>query len=228
MESEKCANLAAVLQHADATFPSGSVSFSWGLESLCNQGIVKDVATVAGFVSAHLRGRWASLDRVMMVHAHYAALDLNEVAWLDMLVEAQSLSTEQRMGSSRVGAALLSTHRRLGSKVAEDYAEMIELGKAYGHMPVVQGLIWGQCGFDSTLIQCMGAHGICTSLLGAAVRLSAIGHIDAQIVHSNLIPLIARIVSTPVGRPDECHSFIPQIEIASMKHETDEIRLFVN
>ena len=225
---ENPAIMLAALQHADTVFPSGSVSFSWGLEALYNRGMVASSAAVGAFAAAHIRGKWANLDRVMMVHAHRAREDLESIAVLDALTEAQSLSAEQRLGSSRMGEAFLRSHRKLGTPMADDYAALIRRDEAYGHIAVLQGLIWGQIGFDVEQVQAMAAHGICSSLLSAAVRLSIIGHVDAQAIHSGLLPLIAAIISQPVCRVEEAHSFIPQIEIASMNHETDEMRLFVN
>ena len=59
-----------LLQHSDSAFPSGAVSFSWGLETLVNRGIVAKADDVQAFLNAHLTARWASLDRIMLVHAH--------------------------------------------------------------------------------------------------------------------------------------------------------------
>jgi len=225
---EHPAELLAALQHADTVFPSGAVSFSWGLEALYNRGIVVDSATLSAFAAAHIRGRWANLDRVMMVHAHRARGDLQRVAELDLLTEAQSLSAEQRLGSSRMGDAFLRTHQKLGTPLAKDYAAWIRQGQAYGHIAVVQGLVWDQLGFKPLQVQAMAAHSICTGLMSAGVRLSIIGHVDAQIIHAGLLPLIASVIGQPVLSAEDAHSFIPQIEIASMNHETDEMRLFVN
>jgi urease accessory protein len=225
---ERPAELLAALQHADTVFPSGAVSFSWGLEALYNRGIVTDSDMLSAFAAAHIKGRWANLDRVMMVHAHRARGDLQRICELDALTEAQSLSAEQRLGSSRMGDAFLRTHQKLGTPLAKDYAGLIRQGQAYGHIAVVQGLIWGQLGFEPLQIQAMAAHGICTGLMSAGVRLSIIGHVDAQAIHAGLLPVIASIIEQPVCCAEEAYSFIPQIEIASMNHETDEMRLFVN
>ncbi len=218
----------SVLQHADSMFPSGAVSFSWGLEALVNRGAVTGRETLAEFMAAQIRGRWAGLDRPAIAHAHAAGADFERLAYLDRLVEAQSLGAEQRTGSTRMGNALLSVHRRLGTPQAADYARMVAQGRAFGHMPVVQGLLWRGLGFSAPQALAMSAHGVCTGLLGAAIRLSIISHLDAQAIHAALLPLIEEVLSSPLFDPDEMHAFIPQIEIASMNHETDDMRLFVN
>ena len=217
-----------LMQHSDSAFPSGAVSFSWGLETLVNRGIVTKADDVQAFLNAHLTARWANLDRVMLVHAHQSWSDPDRISWLDTLTEAQSLSAEQRQGSRQMGAALLQMHCKLGTKRAKELSAAILKGKFYGHVPVVQGVLWRALNFDSYQVQSMAVHGLSTAVLSAAVRLSVIGHEDAQRIHSVLLPAVAAALQEPVLEPEEAHSFTPQIEIASMMHEMDEMRLFLN
>ena len=218
----------SVLQHADSMFPNGAVSFSWGLEALCNRGVVAGKEDLTEFMAAHIEGRWADLDRPVVVHALAAGEDLVRLADLDRLVEAQSLAAELRLGSTRMGNALLNVHRRLRTPLAAEYLGLIQAGQALGHIAVAQGMIWGRLGLSAEQAQLMSAHGLCTGILGAAIRLSVIGHMDAQAIHGRLLPLIETVLQQPICPPEALHSFTPQIDIASMHHETDEMRLFVN
>ncbi len=110
------ASLLAVLQHGDSFFPSGSLAFSWGLETLRNDGLIQNAEDVEWFVMDQLRHRWATMDRPVLVAAHRAADDLESVVAVDLLVEAMSLAREARDGSRRAGAALLSVHHSLGTE----------------------------------------------------------------------------------------------------------------
>lgn len=218
----------AMLQHADSAFPSGAVSFSWGLEALVNRNAVNDARGVEAFLRAQLEGRWATIDRTMLVHAHAAGDDLRQLVMLDALTDAQSLATELRIGSRRIGRAFLSVHIRLGTLRAAVLNDSVENGTLNGHAPVMQGAIWRQMGFTVDQAQLMAVHGLCANLLGAAVRLSVIGHFDAQAIRTKIGPSIEEILTAPPCKPEEAHGFTPQIEIASMLHETDQSRLFVN
>jgi urease accessory protein len=218
----------SAMQHADSMFPNGAVSFSWGLEALYNRGIVAGRADVAEFLLAHVEGRWADFDRPVVAHALAAAGDIDRLVVLDEQVEAQSLGAELRLGSTRMGNAMLNVHLRLKTRMAAEYLDAIADGRAFGHVAVVQGMLWGQLGFGADQAQVMSAHGLCTGILSASIRLSAIGHIDAQAIYAQVMPRIEAVLRAPLCDPEELHSFAPQIEIASMKHETDEMRLFVN
>ena len=218
----------SVLQHADSMFPSGAVSFSWGLEALCNRSIIVESNRLFEFISAHLLSRWSCLDRPIIAHAHAAGNNTSILTKLDRNLEAQSLSTEQRLGSTQMGGALLSVHARTGTPGASNYIDLIARQQAFGHIPVIQGLIWHGLGFSKKQALMMSAHGLCTGILGAAIRLSIIGHINAQVIHTRIVPVIEEVLLLPIPAPEDVHSFIPQIEIASMNHENDEIRLFIN
>lgn len=218
----------AALQHADSMFPSGAVSFSWGLETLFNLGIVTRRDELREFIIAHVRGRWADMDRPLIWHAHRADGDMATLCRLDALAEAQSLGSEMRTGSRRMGLALLGVHKRLGTPFAAEFAQKVHLGETPGHLPVVQGIMWRGLGFCADRALVMSAHGLCTGMLGAAIRLSIVGHMDAQRIHTELLPLVEPVLQRPITAPEQLHSFIPQIEIASMIHETDDVRLFVN
>lgn len=226
--AERAASLLSVLQHADSAFPSGMVSFSWGLETLYNRGLVSNRSQLAEFVATQITGRWASLDRPFLVAARDARGDLARIARLDSLLEAQSLGSEMRQGSRQMGLAMLNAHKRLGTPLAGDLSGRVRAGAIPGHAAVMQGVLWGGLGFSSGQAQYAAAHGLCAGLLGAAVRLSIIGHLDAQVIRAEIADLVARILRDPVCDPEQAHSFTPQIEIASMIHETDEMRLFVN
>ena len=62
----------ALLQYGDSFFPSGAVSFSWGLEGLASRGAVETEEDVKGFVVGQLDARWAHFDRAIIVAAHLA------------------------------------------------------------------------------------------------------------------------------------------------------------
>ncbi|MDQ3261067.1 MAG: urease accessory protein UreF, partial [Pseudomonadota bacterium] len=74
--------------------------------------------------------------------------------------------------------------------------------------------------------QVTSAHTLSLGVLGAAIRLGIIGHIDAQKIllaaHATIDNLLKVVVD------DELSSFIPASEIAMMRHEVGQSRLFAN
>lgn len=220
--------LLTTLQHGDSFFPSGAVSFSWGLETLCMEGQVSDSNGVREFLTSQLKNRWATFDRGVVVAAHRNHSDIEVLASLDGQVNAMTLAREMREGSRRAGSALLSVHAKLGTPGADAYRTMVRDHGAYGHLSMTQGFLWAARAVPTAHAETLSAHLLCVGMLGAALRLGIIGHVDTQSILASVRPLIARILSSRAPGPDRWHAFTPETEIAVMRHETADTRLFAN
>lgn len=221
------AGLLVALQHGDSFFPGGNVAFSWGLEMLRNDGLIGDEEDVAAFVGEQLRYRWARLDRPALAASHRAADDREWVVAVDELVEAMSLAQGSREGSQRAGGALLTVHEKLETPGAGSYRRLVRAGRAPGHLAVVQGLVWRGAGFDEPTATAVSAHTACVGLLGAALRLGLIGHIGCQRILSDLRDEIATLVATAPPALADMGAWTPETDVAAMRHETLDARLFV-
>lgn len=221
-------SLLSALQHADSFFPGGGVAFSSGLETLHADREVASVEQLAAFVEGQLKHRWATFDACALIAAFRANGRLDRIADVDALVEAMSLATELREGSKRAGASLLTVHTRLGTTGAADYRVLISERKAFGHLPVVQGLLWSAAGMTEDACRAVSAHTLCTGLIGAALRMGMIGHLDAQKVLLRVRPMLSDLLRLPVTEVDEMCAYMPATEIAAMRHEVQDSRLFAN
>lgn len=220
--------LLIALQHGDSFFPSGAISFSWGLETLVADGRIANAEDVGRFVAAQLTGRWATSDRPVLLAAHAAAGDLDAITRADALLEASALARELREGSKRSGGALLNIHARLGTENAAAYQAMVRQGAAPGHLPAVQGLVGRAVGLECDAACLVAAHGLCVGLLGAALRLGVIGHVDSQRLLARLHETIGAIAAEPAPSLDALHAYAPAADIAMMRHEAQTSRLFAN
>lgn len=215
------------LQFADSFFPSGALSFSAGMETLTEMGLMRDEQAVRSFVFSQIKYRWASFDLPVVIQAARVSPDLESLCELDRLVEAQSLVFGMREGSKRNGRALLAVHGKMDSDMAQHYQDCILNGDAYGHIAVVQGLIWSSMSIDENTIAVMSGHVLATGLVSAAIRLGILGHIDAQIILSKSHNVILDVLHKPLTDIDHIQTFVPMADIAVMKHETADSRLFM-
>ena len=222
------ADTLAVLQFGDSFFPSGAVSFSWGLEGLSDSGVVTDAHAVRAFVIGQLRARWAEFDRPVVVAAHRARLSLKDVAAIDTQVETQSPCAELRSGSSRIGEAMLSVFARLGIGEASTYRERVKQGEACGHLAAMQGYLWGRAGLSEPDAVALSAHAFSTGLLGAGIRLGCLSHIDAQRILIEARQEAAYLAALPVPPIGELSAYGIEAEIAVMQHGNNTIRVFAN
>jgi urease accessory protein len=197
-----------VLQFGDSFFPSGAVSFSWGMEGLSDKGVVTDAAAVRAFLIGQLRARWAEFDRPVVVAAHLARLSLQDVAAIDHQVDIQTPCAD-------IGEAAT-------------YRERVKQGDALGHLPAMQGYLWGRAGLSERDAVALSAHTFSTGLLGAGIRLGCLSHIDAQQTLMEARQEAARLAALPVPTVGELSAYAIQAEIAVMQHVNNAQRVFAN
>jgi urease accessory protein len=222
------ADALAVLQFGDSFFPSGAVSFSWGLEGLSDSGVVTGADAVRAFVIGQLSARWAEFDRPVVVAAHRARMSLAEVAAIDAEVETQSPCAELRSASRRMGEAMLSVFARLGIGEAATYRDRVKQGDAFSHLAAMQGYLWGCAGLNERDAVALSAHTFTTGLLGAGIRLGCLSHIDAQQILIEARQEAAGLAARPVPPIGELSAYAIEAEIAVMQHVNNSLRVFAN
>lgn len=221
--------LLAALWQGDSAFPSGAFAFSNGIEGAAALDGPLDRARLSAVLATTLRFRWATADRVALLHAFHAE-GVSRLGAVDRAVEAATVSEPLRVGSRRQGTALLIAHARLGTAGAAAYRASIAGGQALGHLPVAQGWLWRHCGLDEASAVAAGAYTVAAGLVNAAVRLGGVGAIEAQGALGEALDLIAGIAgevfdpSAPLFFP----SITPWLDIAAARHARSDLRLFSN
>lgn len=216
--------LLRLLQVSDSSFPSGGFAFSNGLETLANEGALGGDADVEGFLRDQLLARWASFDRWFLRRALEAGDDIGALGALDWQCEAQTSVACLAAASRRMGRAVLSSHRRIGTPFAGAYLAALREDAVPGHLPVVQGLVAAALGLPPPVAEVSAAYQMVTGALSAAVRLGRLGALQAQATQTALAPDICRLIAAPL--PALPHAFSPLADIAALRHGDHATRLF--
>ncbi|MDB4973145.1 MAG: urease accessory protein UreF [Myxococcaceae bacterium] len=219
-------DLLLALQLGDSFFPSGASAFSFGLEGLHTAGLIVDADALERFVADQLTLRWATCDRVALLHAHAAGDELDRLCEIDEFVDCSSLVSSWRLGGRRLGKALLATHRKLGTAHAADYEARVERGRARGQVAVVQGLVGFARGLSAHTAAVLSGYGLSVGIVGPALRLGIIGHVDAQRILLRQHERLEQLVQVPLPALDELSAWVPATEVASMRQEARHGRLF--
>jgi len=95
---------ARILQFGDSMFPIGGFSFSGGLESAIQKGVVTDAATLHAFTRTAVEQAERG-DGIALIDAHRAAMagDVDALIQIDEEVHVRKLSAEMRTMSARMG-----------------------------------------------------------------------------------------------------------------------------
>lgn len=104
-----------LLQINDALFPIGGYSHSQGLETYIQKGIVHDEASASQYLQQKLRWSTApgELLAVRLVHDRASAADLSGILWIETILEASRIPSEQRDASRKMGARFAKTMKKL-------------------------------------------------------------------------------------------------------------------
>lgn len=216
------------LWQADGAFPSGSFAFSYGIEGVIALRQGMEMSEFAQLIAAIIRHRWSSFDRIALLRAFRADGDLDAIAAVDREVEASTLMEALRSGSRRNGASFLASHARLHNELACHLRDAVRAGNCPGHIAVMQGAVWSALGLDEELAQLTSGYSATSGLIGAAIRLGAVGVLQGQAVLRDSLPLIEELAAEPVPDEAEMESFLPFLDIASARHEQSDLRLFAN
>ena len=72
----------------------------------------------------------------------------------------------------------------------------------------------------------MSAFGLCLSVVGAAMRLGMLGHLESQRLLGRMRPTLDAAMAGDPPALDEMWTGAPALEIAAMRHEPRAARLF--
>jgi urease accessory protein len=220
----------AVLQFADGLFPAGGFAHSFGLETYVQDGAVRDRAGLEAFVAAHLEGSAGPADAVAVAAAVRLAAAGDVAAWieLDERLEAMKVVPETREASHQMGRQTLRVASALGpDRLLAELARAVGDGLAPGHHAAVFGAALGRAGVEPEVAATAYLHSTAALLVGAGLRLIALGQVDGQRVLAAMRPRIARLAAAAVtASPADMWSFNPGLELAGIRHATLDTRLF--
>ncbi|WP_019507901.1 urease accessory protein UreF [Pleurocapsa sp. PCC 7319] len=222
----------ALMQLSDSFFPSGSYTLSHGLESFVQQHKIQQTEDLIAFLQILLHNKIATCDLVALIHAYRAsaANDLEMVKQVDAQLFTQTLIATTRKTQRQSGRALLMVAQ---STWHHQQLELLEydrlVNQFYCLHPVVFGVVGNIAGLNEIDTSLAFLHGFVSGLMGAAIRLGILGHLQAQQILLQLAPDIEAAYYTAFNmRLDEMWSCTPAIDLAQMRHPRLMSRLFAS
>ena len=219
----------AALQLADSALPIGRFVHSHGLEAWLRDHPDATAETLAELVEAFVGESVATLDAVVLAHAHGAG-SIAALAELDEILTARKLSPSSRDASRACGRQLA---RLAGSLAGEDplvagFGALVARGETDGNLAVVEGSLARALGLTARQAVLVELRGTAAGLLSAALRLGALSPVRAQLMLAGLAPALQRAgeIATSLGL-DQLSSTAPELEVAALAHARLEARMFV-
>lgn len=202
-------HLLTLTQWMSPAYPVGSFAWSHGLENAVARGQVRDAASLQDWLAVVLEQGSGRSDALLLCAAHRGE-DVAELA------AALAPSRERLMETMQQGAAFAAITRAVWGLDLRDAAYPVVVGRAAGMMglPVVATAQVYLFSFASALTQ-------------AAQRLMPLGQTKGQQVLAALASLCQALgeVAASLG-VDDIGASAFAIDIASMRHEVQEPRIF--
>jgi urease accessory protein len=223
--------LMSALQFGDSLLPTGSFSFSNGLESAVDQHIVQDPSTLAGFALTEAR-RCATTDGISLLEAHRGARarNLGRVTAADHAAFNRKLSEEARTMTTRMG-------RKLGElatgvvrvPVLSRWLTEVTAHQTPGTYPAALGVLFAELGSPEADAFAVYQYGVAMTILSAALRLMRIEPRQVQAilrqVNAQTPELYAEIRGASLAG---MAGFAPMADILAAMHVRAHVRMFMN
>jgi len=221
-----------LMQLSDSFFPSGSYTLSHGLESLIQSNQIQQSEDFMTFLRLLLYNKIGTCDLVALIHGHQgsAANDLAKVRQADTQLFAQTAIAISRQTQRQSGRALLMVAQSTWQSQQLETLAGDRLQGCFNCLhPIVFGVVGSVAGLNSTDTALAFLHGFVTGLLGAAIRLGILGHLEAQQISLDLAADIETVLlKASAIELDRMYSCTPTIDLAQMRHAQLNTRLFAS
>ena len=220
-----------MMQLSDSFFPSGLYTMSNGLEVLHRQKMVTNADDVKELIQMYYLQQVGPADCVALANAYDFAAhkNLDGIVLVDDMICKIKLVKEQREASVRSGRQLIKCVLALGNDpLVAQYHNKIMESKTPGTYPVALAVATQLFGISKQNACLMLFYGFGTSMVGAALRLGIIQHIESQKIIDSLKPLIIEQTSKYISKShDQIWQFAPHADILQMQHEKMETKMFI-
>jgi urease accessory protein len=223
--------LARMLQFGDSMFPIGGFSFSSGLESAVQKGVVTNTATLREFVRTAVE-QAARGDCIALIAAHRAATagDVDALTRIDAQIYARKFSDEARTMSVRVGKKFTEMAvEAVGAPLLCTWRECIETSVTPGCYPVALAICFAVQNLSVCQAFVVHQYGVAATILGAALRLMKISHIETQKILYEINGYAEGAYETAAAAAlSDMAGYAPLTEILAAVHTRAHLRLFMN
>jgi urease accessory protein len=213
------AALQKLLSWMSPAFPVGAFAWSAGLETAIADTAVSDSASMQNWLQGNLRHGSLRTDAVLVAHAHraYEKTALQELADLCL---ALAPAAERASELTTVGGSFVRAAAAWPLPEAPDLPDPCPYPVAIGALARAHGIDLDAAilGFLTAAVQ---------SQVSVAVRLVPIGQTDGLRVVAALEPLVREVAAmAATATLEEIGGIAYATDIAQMRHETKETRLF--
>lgn len=220
------------LQLGDSTLPVGSFSFSNGLETAVQVGIVHDALTLEDFIKTAVE-QSASCDGIALLESHRGTLtgNLDRIVLADRASYNRKLNEEIRVMSTRMGRKLaeMSLYISPDQPLLSNWLDRVKTGDVPGTYAAAQGAVFAGMQLSEQVAFAVQQYGVASMMIGAALRMVKMNYLDGQKILINVNQSVEPVYRIIRERTiDDMASYAPMMDILAGIHVKSKIRMFMN
>ena len=200
-------------------YPVGAYTYSHGLESAIAAGDVRDAPTAAEWIRDCVEHGAGRSDAILLCQAHRAANAGDETALREISELARALlpSSERLLEAEAQGRAFANvTEATWGMGEFKNPPYAVAVGVAAARHGIAVG----------PTVE-MFLHAFVSNLVSACIRLVPLGQTEGQRIVSDLMATVQGVAGAAMNAElEDIGGCAIRSDIASMKHETQDVRLF--
>jgi urease accessory protein len=220
--------LPLLLQNSDSLFPTGGYAHSSGLEEIVRLGLVCDEASLKQFLREQLMPALENLELPYVRAAYEAGRcgDLEQLKEISAEIDAWKLCREAREASLQMGRARWQVARKV---FPHPLLEALSEWPAPPHQAAMFGWQMGVAGVPLEAALSGYFYLAATGAGSAALKLIRIGQEGVQRALRDVLAESEGVVSRALKiEREDAGWFSPVLEIAAMRHERADERLFIS
>ena len=211
-------------------FPTGSYSYSHGIEWAVEAGHIHDRESLVDWLEADLRYGSGRNESIFFIEAWRRATDddCEKLLKIAELAAAFRSTSEFSLETSQQATACLATLRRVWpDPLIESLSEFLSELRVAPVLSVVIGVRTARQGIPATLALPAFLQSYLANLVTAGVRLVPLGQTDGQLAIAELEPAVLTVTAqAEQATIHDLGSAAFMVDLASASHETQYTRLF--
>lgn len=223
-------NTLSLFQLCDSTFPNGSFSQSFGLETYIQKNLVHDSESFLDWLKVYVYEQLSYADglAVKLIYEALEQEDFKKVWEIDHLLKVQNLARESREGTQRMGESMLNISEAIyGFDCLTTYRKRIANKKSFGHPAVVFTIVGHKLQVEKETTILYYLYSTMIALVQNAVRAIPLGQTAGQKIVYQFQDDLQKATEKIMNLDESEFGVVsPGLELGQMQHERVKIRIF--
>ena len=222
----------AVMQLSDSFFPTGLYATSNGLEFLFSNNEIKGIDDIKNMIKVNIEQQIGPSDCVALsnVYTNVENNDFQKIIHADEIAFIMKPIEEIRKASINSGIQLIKCVSEFvkDDEILSNFQKAIKDKKTYGTFPVSFAICCNALKIRKEKSISMLLYGFTVSVIGAALRLGLIQHLEGQKILHEIKPIIIQTLKNNSNKSIfDMWQFAPQFNIIQMSHEKMDSKMFI-